>query len=87
MNDERENLMTSALFEIVADGAFDFSDEFLTLLKNLNVVWSENEMAFEISENLVGELVAFCDENEIELNFIWNGEIQNDRSWSAPPCG
>lgn len=62
--------MVSVLFEVVADGDFDFSDEFLTLLKNLNVVWSENELAFEISENLVGELVAFCDKNEIELNFI-----------------
>ena len=62
--------MVSVLFEVVADGDFDFSDEFLALLKNLNVVWSENEMAFEISENLVGELAAFCDKNEIELNFI-----------------
>lgn len=70
MADERENLMVSVLFEVVADGDFDFSDEFLALLKNLNVVWSENELAFEISENLVGELVAFCDKNEIELNFI-----------------
>ena len=70
MADERENLMVSVLFEIVADDAFDFSDEFSALLNDLNVVWSENEMAFEISENLVGELVAFCDENEIELNFI-----------------
>lgn len=62
--------MVSVLFEICADGAFDFSDEFLSLLDNLNVVWSENEMAYEIAENSVGELVAFCDENEIELNFI-----------------
>ena len=70
MSETEGNINMVVYFELGADGAFDFSDEFLALLDKLKVEWVQSEMAYKMPESGAAELAEYCEKINVDFDVL-----------------